>query len=78
MELPGWARASPCAAEEFSCDDGGCVSAELACDFAKACADGSDENNCGESQQWMWGTQLTLPAALAVPGGPGSTVAWLC
>uniref|UniRef100_A0A669Q3Y4 MAM domain containing 4 n=1 Tax=Phasianus colchicus TaxID=9054 RepID=A0A669Q3Y4_PHACC len=49
MELPGRARASLCTAEEFSCDNGGCVSAELACDFAKACADGSDENNCGET-----------------------------
>lgn len=51
VALPGRARASNCVAEEFSCDDGGCVSAELVCDFAKACADGSDENHCGESQQ---------------------------
>ncbi|OXB51338.1 UNVERIFIED_CONTAM: hypothetical protein H355_012299, partial [Colinus virginianus] len=46
MTLPGLVRVSPCAAEEFLCNDGGCVSAELACDFAKACADGSDENHC--------------------------------
>ncbi|OXB66521.1 hypothetical protein ASZ78_011636 [Callipepla squamata] len=47
MTLPGLVRVSPCAAGEFLCNDGGCVSAELACDFAKACADGSDENHCG-------------------------------
>ncbi|POI23331.1 hypothetical protein CIB84_012921, partial [Bambusicola thoracicus] len=47
LALPGRARANNCMAEEFSCDDGGCVSAELVCDFAKECADGSDENHCG-------------------------------
>uniref|UniRef100_A0A8C2TZ18 MAM domain containing 4 n=1 Tax=Coturnix japonica TaxID=93934 RepID=A0A8C2TZ18_COTJA len=47
MALPGQARGSPCMAEQFSCDDGGCISAELACDFNNTCADGSDENHCG-------------------------------
>ncbi|XP_065593274.1 apical endosomal glycoprotein [Cyrtonyx montezumae] len=47
LALPDPARVSPCAAEEFLCSDGSCVSIELACDFAKACADGSDENHCG-------------------------------
>ncbi|KAM9256744.1 apical endosomal glycoprotein [Cariama cristata] len=41
------ASASPCAAGEVACDSGGCIRAELACDFAKTCADGSDENHCG-------------------------------
>ncbi|NXS75447.1 AEGP protein, partial [Pandion haliaetus] len=45
--LPNWVGASPCAAEEVACDSGGCIGAELACDFAETCADGSDEKHCG-------------------------------
>ncbi|NWS66157.1 AEGP protein, partial [Crotophaga sulcirostris] len=39
--------ASVCAAEKVACDSGDCISAELACDFAETCADGSDEKRCG-------------------------------
>ncbi|NXB12753.1 AEGP protein, partial [Cnemophilus loriae] len=45
--LPSQAGASPCAADEVACDSGGCIAAELACDFADTCADGSDEKRCG-------------------------------
>ncbi|XP_024997192.3 apical endosomal glycoprotein isoform X1 [Gallus gallus] len=83
VALPGRARASNCVAEEFSCDDGGCVSAELVCDFAKACADGSDENHCGTTTfeegaggwhdtsvgQLRWAVQrATEPTATALVG----------
>uniref|UniRef100_A0A8D2MTD5 MAM domain containing 4 n=1 Tax=Zonotrichia albicollis TaxID=44394 RepID=A0A8D2MTD5_ZONAL len=47
VTLPSQARASPCAADEVACDSGGCIAAELACDFAHTCADGSDEERCG-------------------------------
>ncbi|KAM6243739.1 apical endosomal glycoprotein [Porphyrio hochstetteri] len=45
--LPSRAGAWSCAAEEVACDSGGCVSTELACDFADTCTDGSDEKRCG-------------------------------
>ncbi|NXG54983.1 AEGP protein, partial [Hemiprocne comata] len=45
--LPSQTGASPCTAEEVACDSGGCISTELACDFAQTCADGSDEQRCG-------------------------------
>ncbi|XP_056361386.1 apical endosomal glycoprotein [Oenanthe melanoleuca] len=47
VALPGRAGGSPCAADEVACDSGGCIAAELACDFADTCADGSDEKRCG-------------------------------
>ncbi|NWR64997.1 AEGP protein, partial [Bucorvus abyssinicus] len=43
----GRAGDGPCAAGEVACDSGGCVKAELVCDFADTCADGSDEKRCG-------------------------------
>ncbi|NWH72664.1 AEGP protein, partial [Piaya cayana] len=45
--LPNQVSGSPCAAGEVACDDGNCISAELACDFSQNCADGSDEKRCG-------------------------------
>ncbi|KAK2517703.1 Mamdc4, partial [Columba guinea] len=45
--LPSRAGAGPCAAGEVPCDSGSCIDAELACDFAETCADGSDEKRCG-------------------------------
>ncbi|NWR07465.1 AEGP protein, partial [Paradoxornis webbianus] len=45
--LPSQADASPCAANEMTCDSGECIAAELACDFTDTCADGSDEKRCG-------------------------------
>ncbi|XP_064892338.1 apical endosomal glycoprotein, partial [Columba livia] len=45
--LPSRAGAGPCAAGEVPCDSGSCINAELACDFAETCADGSDEKRCG-------------------------------
>ncbi|NWX13178.1 AEGP protein, partial [Aegotheles bennettii] len=45
--LPSRVRADPCVAGEVACASGGCVSAELACDFAQTCADGSEEKHCG-------------------------------
>ncbi|XP_014805198.1 PREDICTED: apical endosomal glycoprotein [Calidris pugnax] len=47
VTLPSRPHASPCKAEEVACDSGGCISAELACDFAESCADSSDEKRCG-------------------------------
>ncbi|XP_009070402.1 PREDICTED: apical endosomal glycoprotein, partial [Acanthisitta chloris] len=47
VTLPSRPSASPCAAEDVACDSGGCITAELACDFADTCADGSDEKRCG-------------------------------
>ncbi|NXR31189.1 AEGP protein, partial [Zosterops hypoxanthus] len=45
--LPSQGDGSPCAAEEVACGSGGCIAAELACDFADTCTDGSDEKLCG-------------------------------
>ncbi|NWI31419.1 AEGP protein, partial [Sula dactylatra] len=47
--LPSQAGASPCRAEEVACDSGKCISAELVCDFANTCNDGSDEKHCGST-----------------------------
>ncbi|KAH1179377.1 hypothetical protein KIL84_021960 [Mauremys mutica] len=40
---------TPCAPQEFACDNTKCISAELACDFTQTCDDGSDETYCGAS-----------------------------
>ncbi|NXN15222.1 AEGP protein, partial [Indicator maculatus] len=45
--LPSQAGAGPCAAGEVACEGGGCVGAELVCNFAASCAGGSDEKSCG-------------------------------
>ncbi|XP_009956989.1 PREDICTED: apical endosomal glycoprotein, partial [Leptosomus discolor] len=46
--LPGRVGSpSHCTAEEVACDSGGCIDAELACDFTETCPDGSDEKRCG-------------------------------
>ncbi|NXA24886.1 AEGP protein, partial [Ibidorhyncha struthersii] len=45
--LPSQAHASPCTANSVACDSGDCISAELACDFAETCSNGSDEKRCG-------------------------------
>ncbi|NXK54334.1 AEGP protein, partial [Chauna torquata] len=83
MALPGQDRASPCTAGEFTCNDGGCISAELACDFAKTCTDGSDEKLCGATTfeegdggwhdvsvgRLRWGVQrATEPTATTLTG----------
>ncbi|NWH34041.1 AEGP protein, partial [Chloropsis hardwickii] len=47
VTLPSQAGVSPCAADKVACDSGDCIAAELACDFADTCADGSDEKRCG-------------------------------
>ncbi|XP_054030531.1 apical endosomal glycoprotein [Dryobates pubescens] len=44
---PSPAGAGRCAPGSLPCAAGGCVSAELVCDFAASCADGSDEKSCG-------------------------------
>ncbi|KAM6047770.1 apical endosomal glycoprotein isoform 2-T2 [Chlamydotis macqueenii] len=76
-KLPSQAGASPCAAEEVACDSGGCISAELACDFAETCSDGSDEKRCGATNfeegaggwhdvsvgQLRWGVQRAIEPA---------------
>uniref|UniRef100_A0A8C8AIK9 MAM domain containing 4 n=1 Tax=Otus sunia TaxID=257818 RepID=A0A8C8AIK9_9STRI len=68
--LPSQAGTGPCAAEEVACDSGGCIGAELACDFAETCADGSDEERCGERRgrppgspgaRWRGGPRHPLP-----------------
>nr|XP_025046305.1 apical endosomal glycoprotein [Pelodiscus sinensis] len=40
---------TPCAPEEFACDNEKCIRPELACDFTDTCEDGSDETSCGAS-----------------------------
>ncbi|KAM6192740.1 apical endosomal glycoprotein [Sarcoramphus papa] len=81
--LPSRAGASPCAAEEVACDSGGCIGAELACDFAETCADGSDEKRCGATTfeagaggwhdvsvgQLRWGVQRGTESADTVLAG---------
>ncbi|NXR05646.1 AEGP protein, partial [Semnornis frantzii] len=48
ITLPSHVGTGPCAAGEVACESGGdCIGAELGCDFAETCADGSDEKNCG-------------------------------
>ncbi|NWI01420.1 AEGP protein, partial [Tichodroma muraria] len=47
VTLPSQTGASPCGADEMACDSGDCIAADLACDFADTCADGSDEKHCG-------------------------------
>ncbi|XP_064324526.1 apical endosomal glycoprotein isoform X2 [Phalacrocorax carbo] len=49
ITLLSHAGASPCPAEEVTCDSGRCISAELVCDFAKTCKDSSDEKHCGST-----------------------------
>ncbi|NXI67052.1 AEGP protein, partial [Anseranas semipalmata] len=93
IALSGQDRAGPCTAEEFTCDDGGCISAELACDFAKTCTDGSDEKLCGATTfeegagGWhdvsmghlRWGVQrATEPTATALVGAAGGALLGLC
>ncbi|NWU69545.1 AEGP protein, partial [Pterocles burchelli] len=74
--LPSRARAGSCAAEEVACDSGGCIGAELVCDFTETCADGSDEKRCGESGEGGHGWEGTpaphLRRWMVVPQGlPG-------
>ncbi|XP_071430418.1 apical endosomal glycoprotein isoform X2 [Pithys albifrons albifrons] len=45
--LPSRAGASRCTAQQVACDNGDCIAAEQACDFADTCPDGSDEKRCG-------------------------------
>ncbi|NXG02154.1 AEGP protein, partial [Sakesphorus luctuosus] len=45
--LPSWAGASRCTAQQVACDNGDCIAAEQACDFADMCPDRSDEQRCG-------------------------------
>uniref|UniRef100_A0A8C3C8S2 MAM domain containing 4 n=1 Tax=Cairina moschata TaxID=8855 RepID=A0A8C3C8S2_CAIMO len=78
MALPGQDRASTCMAREFTCDDGSCISSELACDFAKTCTDGSDEKLCGESVAgcFGWGCSVVaLPQPLRLFPCPGAFLA---
>ena len=37
-----------CRNDEFTCDDGSCVSSLLVCDGNNDCADSSDEADCGK------------------------------
>ena len=39
-----------CGAGEFTCNNGQCIHIELQCDEKQNCQDGSDEINCGWSQ----------------------------
>ncbi|KAM6110317.1 apical endosomal glycoprotein [Pterocles gutturalis] len=81
--LPSRVRDGPCAAEEVACDSGDCIGAELTCDFAETCADGSDEKHCGATAfeagsggwhdvsvgQLRWGVQrVTEPANTVLAG----------
>uniref|UniRef100_A0A8C3NJS1 Uncharacterized protein n=1 Tax=Geospiza parvula TaxID=87175 RepID=A0A8C3NJS1_GEOPR len=81
VTLPSQARAGPCAADEVACDSGDCIAAELACDFADTCADGSDEERCGESQgrhlqhcPSSGGDQAPVGTFLALQTGEGQMV----
>lgn len=38
---------NPCKAKEYHCRSGECIPSSKFCDFAKDCADGSDEETCG-------------------------------
>jgi len=37
-----------CGENEFTCDDGSCIPAQLVCDRQYDCHDGTDEFNCGQ------------------------------
>ncbi|KAM6337543.1 apical endosomal glycoprotein [Alca torda] len=81
--LPSQTRAAPCTAKEVACDSGDCISAELVCDFAETCADGSDEKRCGATTfeagaggwhdvsvgRLRWGVQRATEAANTVLTG---------
>uniref|UniRef100_A0A8C8E5X5 MAM domain containing 4 n=1 Tax=Otus sunia TaxID=257818 RepID=A0A8C8E5X5_9STRI len=82
--LPSQAGTGPCAAEEVACDSGGCIGAELACDFAETCADGSDEERCGERRgrppgspgaRWRGGPRHPLPGTAGGVLCPGAFLA---
>lgn len=44
---------SPCAAEEFTCENGCCLDRALECDSTPQCSDNSDEKHCAECEQWL-------------------------
>lgn len=39
---------SHCHPDQFMCDNKGCISEELVCDFKADCSDGADERHCGK------------------------------
>lgn len=41
-------KATPCADNEYRCDNGACIPDTNHCNGNKDCADGSDEVGCGE------------------------------
>ena len=42
-----------CVEEEFQCNDGVCISADMKCDGPKDCIDGEDESKCGCRSQCL-------------------------
>ncbi|XP_064379614.1 apical endosomal glycoprotein [Dromaius novaehollandiae] len=89
IALPDRDAAGPCGAEEFACDSGQCIGAELACDFAEGCADGSDEKRCGATTfeegaggwhdlsvgQLRWGVQTATASTGSTLGEAGAFLA---
>ena len=61
-------RGCPCAGDQFTCEDGGCVPSEYVCDKSYDCRDKSDEMGCPCSEAEFQCDQQCVPASWVCNG----------